>query len=187
MHYRALQEDAVDAAVAALRLEVIGHTGLRDGEPAQKLLQNALVEYVKERLDLPAFSITGQIRTGVFDAAWWRNERRSWGHCPLTYTALVRLVQSTLDAVLPGIHAIEGRAEEVWQRLTIPVDIPAVDYVNAVTLNIASPFLPLPQERAQAVNRSPVINLPSLLVNLSNLPSPSTPQLNGLLTLRLFL
>lgn len=140
VHYRPLLEDAIAFAIRALD-RLAGERGLehlQEGRPARRLVQDALVSYVRERLDLPAFSITGQVRTGPLDSRWWKVERRSWGQSPLTLDALLELVEVTLNSILPGVHGEEEEKEEMWQRLTIPVDVPSVDFVNAVTLSIGS-------------------------------------------------
>ncbi|EST05702.1 TRAPP II complex, TRAPPC10 [Kalmanozyma brasiliensis GHG001] len=152
VEYRALQDDAVAAAVRALHIVVRG-TGLKE----MRLLEEALVEYVRERLDLPAYSITGQVRTGVLDEGWWRRERRSWGPSSLGLDEVLGLVQSALDA----IPTSQEKGEEVWQKLTIPVDVPTIDYVNAVTLSVASPATigstdPTPSELASLIVGQPV-------------------------------
>ncbi|TKY87653.1 hypothetical protein EX895_003234 [Sporisorium graminicola] len=137
VQYRALQEDAVGAAVRALDsiVEKRALRGLESGTAGRKLLEDALVRYVRDRLDLPAFSITGQVKTGVVDERWWRMERRSWGQCVLGLDAVRELVRETLDVISPGV---EAAGEEVWQELTIPVDVPSIDFVNAVTLSLDS-------------------------------------------------
>lgn len=134
VQYRTLVEDAVEAAVEALDREVEKRDlkGLGKGEPARRLVESALEVYVRERLDLPAFSITGQVRTGVFDEDFWRGEIRSWGESSLSLSELIELIKATLDAILPGSIGEEA----VWQTLTIPVEVPNVDFVNAVTLSL---------------------------------------------------
>ena len=136
--YRAMQEDAIGAAITALDglVREKGRQSLEKGSAGRKLLQDALVTYVRERLDLPAFSIAGQIKTGVLDRQWWRMERRSWGQCEVGLDEVLQLVQGTLDAVLAGVDVADG-VDQGWQTLTIPVDVPSIDYVNAVTLSLA--------------------------------------------------
>lgn len=139
VEYRGLQEDAVCAAERALDALVEADAaleGLKTGTPTRRLLQDALVVYVRERLDLPAFSITGQVRTGMLDRHWWRRERRWWGQCTLDLEALLELVQATLDNIASGVSCNLFADEQIWQTLTIPVDVPTVDYVNAVTLSL---------------------------------------------------
>ncbi|SJX65910.1 related to TRS130-subunit of the TRAPP complex of the cis-Golgi [Sporisorium reilianum f. sp. reilianum] len=136
VQYRALQEDAVSAAVRALDAVVQQREvqGLESGAAGRRLVQEALVAYVRERLDLPAFSITGQAKTGGLDRGWWRTERRAWGQGALELDALLEVVQAALDAIVSGVVGAEE--DEVWQKLTIPVDVPSIDYVNAVTLSL---------------------------------------------------
>ncbi|KAJ9478612.1 ER to Golgi transport-related protein [Pseudozyma hubeiensis] len=140
VRYRGLQEDAIEAMGRALDVEIERSTkrkGLESGTANRRLLEDALGTYLRERLDLPAFSITGQVRTGALDRQWWRRERRSWGQCNLTLDELVELVRASLDGVSTGVQAA-ATEEEIWQTLTIPVDVPSVDYVNAVTLSLGS-------------------------------------------------
>lgn len=136
--YRALEEDAVCAAKASLDRVVKdkGVAVLGKGEPGRILLEEALAKYVRDRLDLPAYSITGVVRVGTgLDEGWWRSERRSWAQTSLDLTSLLELVHNTLDSISSG--SVEGEGE-VWQKLTIPVDVPSIDYVDAVTLSLHS-------------------------------------------------
>ncbi|CDU22942.1 related to TRS130-subunit of the TRAPP complex of the cis-Golgi [Sporisorium scitamineum] len=156
VQYRTLQGDAVSAAVRALDV-VVGKKvlGLEKGTAGRKLLQDALVRYVRERLDLPAFSITGQVKTGELDRLWWRMERRSWGQCMLGLEEVLEMMQDTLDAIVAGV---DGVGEKVWQTLTIPVDVPSIDFVNAVTLSLASDLTssPDPVEPASIIVGQPI-------------------------------
>ncbi|SPO25257.1 related to TRS130 - subunit of the TRAPP complex of the cis-Golgi [Ustilago trichophora] len=152
VRYRALQEDAVACASRAMDI-VIEEKGeelqeLKKGLAGRRLLDDAMVRYVRDRLDLPAYSISGRIRTGTMDTAWWRQELRSWGQCSLTLSALLSLISTTLNSVLPTTTVEE--AEEIWQTLTIPVEIPTVDYVNAVTLTLAD-------QTSTAINNSDIV------------------------------
>ncbi len=105
--------------------------------------------YVRERLDLPAFSITGQVRTGMLDKNWWRRERRSWPQPSPALNETLDIVQATLEALANGTLR---DSEDEWQKLTIPVDVPTIDYVNAVTLSIACPTAGLTATDAGSVS-----------------------------------
>ncbi|SNX83710.1 related to TRS130 - subunit of the TRAPP complex of the cis-Golgi [Melanopsichium pennsylvanicum] len=141
VRYTALQEDAVATAVSALS-RVVKEKGLDElekGSVGRRLLQEALERYVKERLDLPAYSITGVLKTGQrVDRGWWRTQRRSWdpSQMVLSLNSLIDVIQSTLDAASLSSKT-EEENETAWQQLTIPVEIPSMDYVNSVTLSLA--------------------------------------------------
>ncbi|SPO32069.1 related to TRS130 - subunit of the TRAPP complex of the cis-Golgi [Ustilago trichophora] len=152
VRYRVLQEDAVACAGRAMDAVIEekgeGLQGLEKGSVGRRLLDDALMRYVRDRLDLPAYSISGQIRTGKLDSAWWRQELRSWGQCSLDLPALLSLISTTLNSIL--LTTTDATAEEVWQTLTIPVEIPTVDYVNAVTLT-------LPEQASSVTNGGVVV------------------------------
>ncbi|GAC72281.1 putative transmembrane protein [Moesziomyces antarcticus T-34] len=131
VNYRSLHEEAVSLAVGALQTQGWGME-------ATRLVQQALRVYVGERVDLPAFSITGGVRTGEVDAAWWRTEWRTWGQAPASFADVLATVTRALDAVASAARA--GDVDDTWQTLTIPVDVPSVEYVNAVTLNVGAPL-----------------------------------------------
>jgi hypothetical protein len=131
VNYRSLHEEAVSLAVGALQTQSWGME-------ATRLVQQALRVYVGERVDLPAFSITGGVRTGEVDAAWWRTEWRTWGQAPASFADVLATVTRALDAVASA--ARDGDVDDTWQTLTIPVDVPSVEYVNAVTLNVGAPL-----------------------------------------------
>ncbi|SPO44554.1 related to TRS130 - subunit of the TRAPP complex of the cis-Golgi [Moesziomyces antarcticus] len=130
VNYRSLHEEAVSLAVGALQTPGWGNE-------ATRLVHDALRAYVGERVDLPAFSITGGVRTGEVDAAWWRTEWRTWGQAPASFADVLGTVTRALDAVASAGR--DGDADHTWQTLTIPVDVPSVEYVNAVTLNVGAP------------------------------------------------
>ncbi|EPQ30018.1 uncharacterized protein PFL1_02691 [Pseudozyma flocculosa PF-1] len=169
LRYRPLNDEAKAIAQSALAHQIstsaAQHQGLLGPDsPARTLLERALAEYVDAKLDLPAFSLTGEARTGAFDAAWWRRQRATWPDdggggreavrvAAATLQVIAAADAATVDAVGDGIAttravpsgephgssdaaAAAAAAPQPWRLLTIPVDVPSMSIVNSVTLRI---------------------------------------------------
>ncbi|PWZ01747.1 hypothetical protein BCV70DRAFT_199179 [Testicularia cyperi] len=149
VQFRTLVEDAVESTLAALQKEIAAtldkelEKQLAEGSATRRLLFAALGSYIRDRLDLPAFSIAGEIRTGNLDLVHWNREMQTWGAVePQLVESLVGLVEQTLTSVSRSV-ADTGDSEETatgkaWQTLTIPVEIPTMDIVNTVSLQLGA-------------------------------------------------
>ena len=133
LEYRTLLEEAQALVLASLEAcSANVDISLASETPARILLERALASYVEARLDLPAYSLTGEVRTGKFDAVWWRRETATWQLPGEQGKTALQLAQTTLDTTL---SAGSGPAGD-WRILSIPVDVPRIDAVNAVTLTV---------------------------------------------------
>lgn len=172
VEYRTLKEEAIARTLATLDrlIDIQGLAALAHPTPTRRLLDMTMTAYVGERLNLPAYSIASEIRTGALDASWWIHEQRSWGHG--TNLDVVALVQRVFDEV--GAPATPGLAKGEWRKLTIPVEIPTMDFVHTVSIDIASSASaaaavvdqggPFPGHQASLVVGQPV----TLMVSISS-------------------
>ncbi|CEH18942.1 Putative transmembrane protein [Ceraceosorus bombacis] len=143
LRYRSIQEEAQRLLIRLLE-QVLGTAA--DGpsllsEGHKRSLELAMCRLVDLGLDVAVYSLTGQIRAGLFDADIWRKAAERWGIDSSSKEAdfVVKVVESTLQKALecgPTDASSESAAALPWRLLSIPVDVPQVDIVNAVSIKV---------------------------------------------------
>lgn len=149
--YRTLQEEARRTIMSLLEhvLKSSAHADRPMSFGRRRCFERALTRVLDERLEMPAYALTGELRTGPFDQLMWTNTCRRWGleDGSAETEQAVALAREVLalagqcgprDAEKGGSDTQDQQEEgDGWRVLSIPVDVPHMSIVNAVTLDLA--------------------------------------------------
>lgn len=164
--YRTLQEEAQSVILAHFDKVIASTTtsgtsfSLQDDflTALKNFLKRSLKKLVEEKLDLPAYLLTGELRFPSIDAKVWT--RSVVARCGIASNSkqtklAITAVKATLDLGLQGgpsdwkLFEQETIPEKEssnpnfvpkgWRAVSIPVEIPSVDIVNAVTVTLTHP------------------------------------------------
>lgn len=160
--YRSLRDEALASALHALAA-LEPDTALTGGDHI--LLHEAIAHAIADSMDEEAYAWTGQHSIGAYDAAYWQRHAQRWGwprdsaktmamlalvealyermKTPDDVAALVppsgEAVQAPSDASETQRLAWNAAQERLqWRTLSLPLDVPLVNAVAAVTMQADS-------------------------------------------------
>ena len=155
--YRGLVEEA--QALALLTLAQLPQCAELD-RGDQALVHDALVHAIANAIDTPRYAWTGRLGLAPFDPAVWDRHAQQWGwprdsvKTRILHEVLAALYTRLASASPPGdavaplgddANDAQQRAWDAaqalltWRTLSLPLDVPLVDVVAAVTVESQAP------------------------------------------------
>lgn len=141
LRYRTLHDEA-RAGVAGILDEVLAERGGASvTQSLRRSFERSLSRLIDARLDVGAYALMGQLLTGPFDEAIWLRACDRWGlkRGSEEATSAKEVIAETLKRAAlctPGDTPSPEVDDASWNLLSIPVEVPQIELVNAVSVDL---------------------------------------------------